>query len=164
MPLCGVRIRRTHVPSPRQSAERGLRGDYKTAARGFAVTVPVLVTALILLAALIAAGIWIWTATSGSRGGAAVTRQHNSGQNQVAQNTKLLGDQATVLSDEHKIQVLAATVVTQQDKVDLQGLELNCASDVATYNADVQNILASGYLPSGLPSAYPTTVCEVQKS
>lgn len=153
------------MPSePRQSAKRGLREDYRTVGRGVAITVPVLVIGLILLAALIAAGIWIWTLSSGPRGDASVTRQHNSGQNQVAQNTKLLGDQATVLSDERKIQVLAGSVVTQQDRVDLQGLELNCQSDVAAYNADVKNILASGYLPSGLPSAYPATVCEVQKS
>jgi hypothetical protein len=147
-----------------ESSKRGLRDDYKSVGRGVALTVPVIVIAFLLLAALIAAGIWIWTATSGSRGDASVTRQHNSGQNQVAQNTKLLGDQATVLSDQRKIQVLAADVVTQQDRINLQGLELNCQSDVAAYNADVQNILASGYLPSGLPSSYPTTVCEVQKS
>lgn len=109
----------------------------------------------------------IWgavTLTSGARGDASVTRQHNSGRNQVAQNTKLLGDQATVLSDQQKIQVLAASQSTVQDQTDLHGLELNCLSDVAAYDADVRNILASGYLPEGLPSSYPTTLCEAPTS
>lgn len=152
------------MPSSGDEKRRTLRDDYRSAGRGIALTTPVLFICLFLLAALIAVGIWLWTATSGSRGDASVTRQHNSGQNQVAQNTKLLGDQATVLSDQQKIQVLGASQSTQQDKLDLQGLELNCLSDVAAYNADVRNIMASGYLPTGLPSSYPTTVCEVSKS
>ncbi|MBR7832249.1 hypothetical protein KDL01_03205 [Actinospica durhamensis] len=149
---------------PSGSNRKSLREGYRATGRGFALTVPVLIAALVLIAAVTAVGIWLWTSSSGVRGDASVTRQHNSGQNQVAQNTKLLGDQATVLSDQQKIQVLAANVTTQQDKIDLQGLELNCLTDVAAYNADVRNILASGLLPSGLPSAYPTTVCEVSKS
>lgn len=152
------------MPSSGNAKRRTLRDDYRATGRGIALTAPVLFIGLFLIAALIAVGIWLWTTTSGPRGDASVTRQHNSGQNQVAQNTKLLGDQATVLSDQHKIQVLAANQSTQQDKLDLQGLELNCQSDVAAYNADVRNIMASGYLPSGLPSSYPTTVCEVSKS
>ena len=151
------------MPSERQSTRRDIGNRYKAAGRGLALT-PVLFITLLVLAALIGAGIWIWTVTSGARGNASVARQHNSGQNQVAQNTKLLGDQATVLSDQQKIRVLAVNQVTQQDKIDLQGLELNCQTDIAAYNADVQNILASGYLPAGLPSSYPTTVCEVSKS
>ncbi|WP_034267890.1 hypothetical protein [Actinospica robiniae] len=152
------------MPSSGDSKRRTLRDDYRTAGRGVALTTPLLFIGLFLIAALIAVAAWLWTATSGPRGDASVTRQHNSGQNQVAQNTKLLGDQATVVSDQQKIQVLAADQSTQQDKLDLQGLELNCASDVAAYNADVRTIMASGYLPSGLPSSYPTTVCEVSKS
>ena len=152
------------MPSSGNPKRRALREDYRTAGRGVALTAPLLFIGLFLIAALIAVGIWLWTATSGPRGDASVTRQHNSGRNQVAQNTKLLGDQATVLSDQQKIQLLAADQTTQQDKLDLQGLELNCQSDVAAYNADVRTIMASGYLPSGLPSSYPTTVCEVAKS
>lgn len=151
------------MPSKRRSDRAGLRGQYEAAGRGLALT-PILLIAMLVLALLIGAGIWIWTLTSGARGGAAVTRQHNSGQNQVAQNTELLNDQATVLSDEQKIKVLAANLATAQDRIDLQGLELNCQSDVAAYNADVRNILAAGYLPAGLPSSYPATVCEVSKS
>lgn len=30
-------------------------------------------------------------------------------------------------------------------------------------NADVRNILAQGYLPEGLPTAYPASVCEASK-
>lgn len=152
------------MPSQRRSTRGELGDRYRTVGRGLALTTPVLLIALLVLVALIAAGIWIWTVTSGARGDASVTRQHNSGQNQVAQNTKLLGDQATVLSDQQKIQVLAANLVTRQDRIDLQGLELNCQSDVATYNADVRNVLAAGLLPASLPSSYPATVCEVSKS
>jgi hypothetical protein len=151
--------------SPQREPRRSTLNDgYRSIGRGIALTTPVLFFAVLLIAALIAVGIWLWTVSSGSRGDASVTRQHNSGQNQVAQNTKLLGDQATVLSDQQKIQVLAAHQSSEQDKIDLQGLELNCLSDVAAYNADVRSILAAGYLPSGLPSSYPTTVCEASRS
>jgi len=152
------------MPSSGNAERRTLRDDYRTAGRGFALATPVLLAGLFLIAALIAVGIWLWTATSGPRGDASLTRQHNSGRNQVEQNTKLLGDQATVLADQQKIQVLARSQRTRQDELDLQGLELNCQSDVAAYNADVRTIMAAGYLPSGLPSAYPTTVCEVSES
>ena len=147
----------------RRRTRKAIRDDYETAAHGLALS-PLLFVAVFLVAALIAVGIWLWTASSGARGNASVTRQHNSGANQVAQNTKLLGDQATVTADEHNIQTLAASQMTQQDRIDLQGLELNCATDVATYNADVRNILASGYLPAGLPSSYPSTVCDAPSS
>ena len=151
--------------SPSSSANRKSgREGYRAVGRGFVFGVPLLFAALLVVAAAIAVGIWLWTSTSGVRGDASVIRQHNSGQNQVAQNTKLLGDQATVLSDQQKIQVLGASQATAQDRIDLQGLELNCLSDVAAYNADVRTILASGLLPTGLPTAYPTTVCEVSQS
>lgn len=122
------------------------------------------IAALIGLALLVGGGIWIATVTSGARGNASVTRQHNSGGNQVAQNTKLLGDNATVLSDQQKIKTLSGSQQTQQDRIDLQGLELNCQSDVAAYNADAANILAAGLLPAGLPTTYPTTTCEAPAS
>ncbi len=151
------------MPFMHNRTRKAIKRDYEDAAHAFALS-PILFIALFLVAALVAVGIWLWSASSGTRGNASVTRQHNSGQNQVAQNTKLLGDQATITADEHNIGFLAAHVKTEQDRMDLQGLELNCASDVAAYNADVRNIMASGYLPTGLPSAYPTTVCEVTAS
>lgn len=147
----------------RRRTRKAIRDDYQDVAHGIALT-PVLFIALAILAALIGAGIWIWTATSGPRGNASVTRQHNGGDNQIAQNTKLLGDNATVQSDQQKISVLAANIQTEQDRIDLQGLELNCQQDVATYNADVRSILAAGYLPAGLPTSYPTTVCDTPTS
>jgi hypothetical protein len=151
------------MPFIHNRTRKAIKRDYEDAAHAFALS-PILLAALFLVAALIAVGIWLWTASSGARGNASVTRQHNSGQNQVAQNTKLLGDQATVLSDQQKIQSLAGGVVTEQDRMDLSGLELNCQSDVAAYNADVRNILASGYLPAGLPSSYPAAACDAPTS
>lgn len=142
----------------RRRTRKAIRDEYESVTHGVAL-VPVLFIAMLIVAALIGAGIWLWTASSGARGNASVTRQHNSGQNQVAQNTKLLGDQATVIADQHNIQTLAANQRTEQDRIDLQGIELNCATDVAAYNADVRNVLAAGYLPAGLPSFYPVTVC-----
>lgn len=118
---------------------------------------------LAALVGLSALAIWLVTASSGPRGNAAVTRQHNSGSNQVAQNTKLLGDQAIVLGDQQKIQLLGAHIVTEQDRIDFAGLQQNCAADLAAYNADVQSILAAGLLPAGLPTAYPDTTCEASK-
>jgi hypothetical protein len=147
----------------RRRTRKAIRDDYESAAHGFALN-PILFGVLLVVAALIAAGIWLWTASSGVRGSASVTRQHNSGQNQVAQNTKLLNDQATVVSDQQKIQALAGNIVTEQDRMDLQGLELNCQTDVAAYNADVQNILAAGFLPAGLPSSYPAAMCAAPTS
>lgn len=148
-------------------SRRTIRNDYGQAARALAWT-PIGILAIALTIILIAGAVWltIWltTASSGPRGNADVTRQHNSGQNQVAQNTKLLGDNATVLADQQKIAALAPNVATEQDRIDLQGLELNCQSDVATYNADVQNILAAGYLPAGLPTSYPTAICTAPTS
>lgn len=151
------------MPFIHNRTRKRIKRDYEDAAHAFALS-PILLIALFLVAALIAVGIWLWTSTSGTRGNASVTRQHNSGQNQVAQNTKLLGDQATVLSDQQKISVLAGNVATQQDRMDLSGLELNCQSDVAAYNADVRNTLASGYLPAGLPSSYPAAACDAPTS
>jgi len=113
------------------------------------------------LAAVVIAGLWIWiaTATSGARGTAAVTRQHNSGSNQVTQNTRLLGDYATVQADLAQIKILAVSQADQQDRINLQGLRLNCASDINAYNADAQNILAAGYLPPGQPIALDASLC-----
>ena len=114
------------------------------------------------LAIVLIATLWIWiaTATSGPRGHADVTRQHNSGGNQVAQNTRLLGDYATVQADLDQIRTLAADQQTQQDRINLQGLRMNCASDVRAYNADAQNILATGLLPAGQPMALDSAACD----
>lgn len=155
------------MPLMRKRTRRQIRDEYEDAAHAAALT-PIALVALagllVVIAGAAALVIVLLTASSGARGAAAVTRQHNSGQNQVAQNTKLLGDNATVLSDQQKIKVLAANQITEQDRMDLAGLEQNCQSDLAAYDADVRSILASGYLPTGLPSSYPTTICEVTPS
>lgn len=155
------------MPILRRRTRRQIRDEYEKAAHAAALS-PIAILAIFLVIAVIVAVvalvIWLGTATSAVRGNAGVTRQHNSGQNQVAQNTKLLGDNATVLADQQKIKVLSVNQITEQDRMDLAGLEQNCQSDVAAYNADVRNILAAGYLPTGLPTAYPTTICEVTAS
>lgn len=147
----------------RRKTRKAIRNEYEDVAHGIALT-PVLFIALIIVAGLIGFGIWMWTASSGARGDAAVTRQHNSGSNQVAQNTTLLNASAVVIADEQKLKVQSASVVTEQDRIDLAGLEQNCATDVQTYNADVQSILAAGYLPPGLPPSYPAAVCDAPSS
>jgi hypothetical protein len=143
----------------RRKTREALAHEYEDAAHGLILGVPVAVGVVLGVALVVWLIVWLATASSKAAGDASVTRQHNSGQNQVAQNTKLLGDQATITADVDNIGFLAAHTKTEQDRMDLQGLELNCDSDVATYNADVRNILASGYLPAGLPSSYPDTVC-----
>jgi hypothetical protein len=143
----------------RRRTRKALRNEYEDVAHGFVLGVPVIAGIIVVVLVLIAGGIWLATVSSRTRGNAAVTRQHNSGQNQVAQNTTLLNDSAVVVSDEQKLKVQAANVVTEQDRVDLAGLEQNCASDVQAYNAAVLSILATGYLPTGLPSSYPASVC-----
>ena len=150
------------MPFIRRRTRKQLKREYATAGHAFALA-PIGIAAAALLILVIAAAIWlvIWltTASSGARGNADVTQQHNSGANRVAQNTTLLNASGVVLADQQKIAVQAANIVTQQDRLDLAGLEQNCQTDVATYNADVRSILATGYLPSDLPSSYPTTVC-----
>lgn len=147
----------------RHRTRKAIRNEYEDAVHVFAWT-PIAAVGLAVVILLVAGAawlvIWLTTASSAARGNASVTRQHNSGQNQVAQNTKLLSDNATVLSDQQKIETLAGNIVTEQDRMDLAGLEQNCASDVQTYNADVQSILATGYLPASLPSSYPASVCD----
>ena len=151
----------------RRRTRKAIRNEYEGAAHGLAWTPIVAVhtaVAIVLVACAVWLAIWLTTASSAARGNAAVTRQHNSGQNQVAQNTTLLNASAVVVSDQQKIKVLASSVVTEQDRMDLAGLEQNCAADVQAYNADVQNILATGLLPVGLPSSYPATVCDAPSS
>lgn len=148
----------------RRRTRKALRNEYEDVAHGFALGVPVIIGIIVFVLALAAGGIWLATASSAVRGSAAMTRQHNSGSNQVAQNTTLLNASAVVISDEQKIKTLAANVVTEQDRMDLAGLEQNCATDVQAYNAAVRGILAAGYLPSSLPSSYPVTACNAPTS
>jgi hypothetical protein len=145
----------------KRKTRRQLRREYDDVAHGFALGVPVLVSGIIVIALLIWFILWLTTASSKTRGDADVTRQHNSGQNQLAQNAKLLTDNATVTTDLQQIQVLAANVVTEQDRLDLQGLRQNCVNDVNTYDADVKSTLAQSYLPSSLPTSYSATLCQV---
>jgi len=152
------------MPFLRKRTRRAIRDEYEDVAHAAAlspIAILAVVFVIVLIAGAVALVIWLRTASSAARGNAGVTRQHNSTQNQIAQNTKLLGDSATIVSDQQKIRILKASQVTEQDRIDLAGLEQNCQSDVATYNADAQNVLATGLLPTGLPSSYPTTVCEV---
>jgi len=144
----------------KRRTRKALRGEYEDVAHGFALGVPVVLGIILVVALVVAVVIWLVTVTSRDRGNAQVQQQHNSGQNQVAQNTKLLNDNAVVVSDQDKIRIQAANVATEQDRLDLAGLEQNCTGDVATYTADVKSILATGYLPAGLPSSYPATVCD----
>lgn len=122
-----------------------------------------LIAVILLVVGAVALVIWLMTASSGARGSANVTRQHNSGANQVAQNTALLNDWNALQADIAKIQVLAHPV-TEQDVTNLQGAEQVCISDATTYTAEAASILASGYLPAGQPSSAPVTLCEVTAS
>ncbi len=98
---------------------------------------------------------------AGPAGRAGVTRQRNSTANIVSENKTLLADNTNVLADQQTIQTQAANVVTEQDRLDLVGDEQACEHDVATYNADVQGVLAQGQLPDGLPQAYnANTICK----
>lgn len=150
------------MPILRRRTRRQIRDDYEAAAHAAALSpIAVLVVVLIILVIAGAAAlvIWLLTASSGVRGNAAVTRQHNSGQNQILQNTKLLGDYATIQADLDHIKTLMGEQQTQQDRVNLQGLQLNCASDVHAYNADAASILAVGYLPDGQPQTLAAALC-----
>jgi hypothetical protein len=147
----------------RRRTRKQLKREYEQAAHVIAwtpIAIAGIAIAILLVVGAFWLAIWLITASSGTRGNADVTRQHNSGQNQVAQNTTLLNASAVVTSDEQKIKIQAANIATQQDRLDLAGLEQNCQTDVATYNADVRNILATGYLPAALPTSYAATACD----
>lgn len=61
-----------------------------------------------------------------------------------------------IRADRAQIAVISDSLLTggntAQDKIDLQGARMNCLQDVALYNADTQNVLASPWLPAGLPA------------
>jgi hypothetical protein len=116
---------------------------------------------------IIALPITLWVAgvfTSGVRGTGNVIQQRNSSTNRVAQNTTLNNDSQTVIADHQKITQMSAIPtgqLTPQDRMDLQGAEQVCDSDVAAYNAAAANILAQGQLPDALPQSYDaSTECE----
>jgi hypothetical protein len=70
-------------------------------------------------------------------------------------NAKLPADRAAVLADEQKIAALAAHQVTEEDLVDLLGLEQDCLADVGMYNAEARG---AGGFPAAVcnaPTAAP---------
>lgn len=117
---------------------------------------------LILLGVVGAFGIvalvwWLSVAASGTAGSGNVTRDQNSAANRERWSATYNNDMQQVQADQTNLAVLKAAATgpgaTQQDRQDYLGLQLNCRTDVATYNTDAANVLGAQWLPAGFPSS-----------
>jgi hypothetical protein len=118
--------------------------------------------ALALLASLglIVVGVGIWALTvawSGVGGSGQVHKDQNSSNNREHWSATYNTDFNNLQADKSNIGVLqtaaTATGATKQDQMNLDGAVMNCATDVATYNADAQNVLGNQWIPVGLPTS-----------
>jgi hypothetical protein len=116
---------------------------------------------LSLLAAfgLAVVGVGIWALTvgfSGIGGAGGVHKDQNNAKNREHWSAVYNGDYNSLQADKSNIAALTAVRnapgSTEQDQMNLVGAVMNCAQDVATYNADAQNVLGRQWIPSGLPT------------
>lgn len=119
----------------------------------------VLVIAGVIVAVIaIVAGVWWFgVRTSGTVGTGNVTKDQNDAKNREHWSATYNGDMQQVQADQTNLAVLTAAATgpgaTQQDRQNLTGARINCASDVATYNADAANVLGHQWIPAGLPAS-----------
>ena len=137
------------------------RQDAKEAAQGVSILAIALVVIVVLATGTGALIWWINTSTSGIKGRGDIQQQRNSASNIAQWSATFNGLDQQIRADEANIatakQFATAPGATKQDQINLQGAEQNCQTDVAAYNADIQNVLA--VVPTGLPTSYPTTAC-----
>lgn len=108
----------------------------------------------IVLAVALGWGIWALTVvTSPVIGRGEMYKDQQSSQNREYWISKYQHDYQMIQADQEAISTLKASgIVTQQDKINLQGAEMNCQQDVANYNGNVNNALGSPWLAANLPS------------
>lgn len=107
---------------------------------------------------------WLSVASSGTAGSGNVTRDQNSAKNREHWSATYNGDMQQVQADQTNLATLKAaatgTGATLQDRQDYLGAQLNCRTDVATYNTDAANVLGRQWLPAGFsPSLDSSDYC-----
>lgn len=118
-----------------------------------------------LLVIILPIGLWAFGVfSSGPRGAGGVIKDRNSSQNIEQWSSTFNGEYQQLAAYQSQIQTIQAGIKagtgTSQDQIDLQGLQLNCQSAAAKYNADTQNTLA--VIPAGLPASISlSTYCGV---
>jgi hypothetical protein len=119
------------------------------------------------IAAVVAIGFGVWwfgVRTSGVIGSGQITKDQNSSQNREYWSAKYAADWQNLQADQSSLASLkadaAAPGATQQDRQNFQGAQLNCDTDVATYNTDTANVLGHRFIPAGQPTTVTaTTFC-----
>ncbi|MDJ0342196.1 hypothetical protein QMK19_03220 [Streptomyces sp. H10-C2] len=132
------------------------RRDLGDGARGFGLGALILI-ATVLVVALVGALIWaIGVFSSDTAGTGNVHKDQQSAQNREHWSATYNGDYAQVKADQDNLTTLKSAAegqdATQQDRTNYLGAQLNCRTDVATYNADAANVLGHQWIPDGLPS------------
>lgn len=120
-----------------------------------------------IAAALVGIGLGVWAFTvwfSGTKGAGDLHKDQQSAQNREYWSAKFQDDMTTIQADQTNLATLrdAATSpgATQQDRTNYLGVQLNCRQDVAAYNADAGNVLATQRIPAGFPTSIdPTDYC-----
>jgi hypothetical protein len=107
---------------------------------------------------------WLGVFSSSTVGAGNVTRDQNSSQNREYWAAKYAADYQQVQADQTNLIGLTAYAkspqATQQDRMNLEGAQQNCAQDVAAYNTDTASLLGRQWLPTGLPTTITaTTYC-----
>jgi hypothetical protein len=137
------------------------RQDRRDAAEGTGIILIGSVALVVIVSTVAALAWWLGVFTSGTKGAGDITRQRNSAANIAHWSATFNGLDQQITADQANIAIAkrAATGpdATKQDQINLEGVEQNCVTDVATYNGDIQNVLA--VVPTGLPASIPTTVC-----
>ncbi len=113
-------------------------------------------------AVVVGFGIWGLTVLlSGVGGAGTVHKDQNKSTNREHWSATYNTDWTNLQADKTNISTLQAVVNgskgTEQDTMNLHGMVLNCAQDVATYNADAQNVLGHKWLPSNMPQSVNVT-------
>lgn len=132
-------------------------GGIRAALGGISTAVAVTVGGILAAAVIAGLVMLLLTITSSERGNANITQQRNSAANRERWSSVFQGLNTQIQADVANIDAQRGHVVTQQDAMDLAGMEQVCRSDVAAYNADTRNVLA--VVPAGLPATYPLNTC-----
>ena len=119
---------------------------------GTAITIAVIVIALLIASLLWAFGVF----TSGVKGSGDVRRDQNNATNREhwsatfnSEFQQIQADQGVIATLKHQADAKNATA---QDQANYLGAKNNCLQDVAQYNADASSTLGSPWVPEGLPA------------
>lgn len=140
------------------------RRDIRDGAAWTGLSAAWILLAALLIAAICASLWWLGVFTAGAHGAGQVHKDQQSARNREQWIATYNAEYQQLQADQSNIGLLKATATgpgaTQQDRINLQGGQLNCRTDAAKYNADTQNLLGAQWLPDTLPSAVNAdTIC-----